>query len=194
MNGPGIRHVAAVLLMVAGGTSSARAADDAPFVTPQQDVDVTYSIAAPDPSVPTVRQRMRWSERTRRQRVDPEGSAVYMVTDYGARSLSVIDLAHRARTMLPAPGPALSAPGQRAEGSWSRGATMLVAGQSCTVWRTPDMDGHASDVCYSDDGVMMQVVQGGRLMVRAESVARAAQPDSVFAIPPGLKDIAAAHP
>ncbi|WP_259650123.1 hypothetical protein [Gluconacetobacter diazotrophicus] len=186
--------VPALLMALAADASPARAADDAPFVTPQQDVDVTYVIASPDPTIPSVHQRMRWSDHARRQRIDPEGSATYMITDYGTRSLNVIDLAHGARTVIPAPGPALTQPGQRAAGNWSRGATMLVAGQPCTVWQTHDTDGQASEVCYSDDGVMMQAMQGARIVVRAESVARTAQPDSVFAIPAGLKEVAAAHP
>ncbi|MBB2167353.1 hypothetical protein HLH36_03100 [Gluconacetobacter aggeris] len=173
---------------------AARAAGDAPFVTPQRDVDVSYALASPDPSIPVQHQRMRWSAGTRRQRVDPDGSATYMITDYRAGSLTVIDQAHGARTIIPAPGPALSEPGQRASGDWARGETMLVAGESCTVWHTHDTDGRVSDVCYSDDGVMLQVMQGDRIVVRAEQVSRAIQPDLVFVVPAGLKTIQAAHP
>lgn len=183
-----------VLVLAQSAGPPAWAAGDAPFVTPQQDVDVRYALASPDPSIPLQHQRMRWSTSTRRQRVDPDGSATYMITDYRARTLTVIDRDHGARTVIPAPGPALSEPGQRAAGDWIRGETMLVAGESCTVWRTHDTDGRASDVCYGDDGVMLQVMQGDRIVVRAEQVLHAAQPDAVFIVPAGLKTIQAAHP
>ncbi|MBM9401818.1 hypothetical protein JUN65_09495 [Gluconacetobacter azotocaptans] len=177
-----------------GASAVSRAADDAPFVTPQHDVDVTYVITSPDPSRPPVRQRMRWSGQQQRQRVDPEGSATFMVTDYRTRLLTVVDTAHQARTTIPAPGPALSAPGQRAAGVWARGPSMVVAGQPCTVWHATDTDGRASDVCYTDDGVMLQVVRDGHVLVQADTLVRAAQPDPVFAIPDGLTEVRAAHP
>ncbi|WP_342628245.1 hypothetical protein AAC691_20170 [Nguyenibacter vanlangensis] len=179
---------------VPGADTSGADASAAPFVTPQCDVDVTYSVAAPDPAVPAIRQRMRWSSATLRQRVDPAGSATYMLTDYRARTLTVIDLARNVRTTIPAPGSAVTRPGQRAPGSWIHGATMLVAGQPCTAWQTADTDGQASEVCYSDDGVMLQATRNGHVMVRAETVRRTAQPDAVFAIPAGLRDLPAAHP
>ncbi|MBB2205095.1 hypothetical protein [Gluconacetobacter takamatsuzukensis] len=185
---------ALVLALAQPVASAAWAEADAPFVTPQQDVDIRYALASPDPSVPLQHQRMRWSAATRRQRVDPDGSATYMITDYGTAQLTVIDQAHGARTVIPAPGPALSQPGQRAAGDWARGETMLVAGESCTVWHTHDTDGRVSDVCYSDGGDMLQVTQDDRIVVRAEQVSHASQPDSVFAVPPGLKTIQAAHP
>ncbi|MBB2164182.1 hypothetical protein HLH26_06440 [Gluconacetobacter sp. 1b LMG 1731] len=183
-----------VLVLAQPAGSAARAAEDAPFVTPQQDVDIRYALASPDPSIPLQHQRMRWSAATRRQRVDPEGSATYMITDYRAGSLTVIDQARGARTVIPAPGAALSEPGQRAAGNWARGETMLVAGESCTVWHTHDSDGRVSDVCYSEGGDMLQVMQGDQIVVRAEQVTHDAQPDTVFAVPEGLKVIQAAHP
>ncbi|MBB2200175.1 hypothetical protein [Gluconacetobacter tumulisoli] len=189
---PPLAGVLAGMLVMAPVAS--RAADDAPFVTPQHDVDVTYAIASPDPSRPQFRQRMRWSGEQQRQRVDPEGSSTFMITDYRKRLLTVVDMAHRARTTIPAPGPALTTPGQRATGVWARGPSMTVAGQPCIVWHTTDTDGRASDVCYTDDGVMLQVVQNGRVLVQADSLSRSAQPDPVFAIPDGLAEVRAAHP
>ncbi|GBR10523.1 hypothetical protein AA0522_2410 [Gluconacetobacter liquefaciens NRIC 0522] len=183
-----------VLVLAQPAGSAVCAAEDAPFVTPQQDVDIRYALASPDPSIPLQHQRMRWSAATRRQRVDPEGSATYMITDYRAGSLTVIDQARHARTVIPAPGTALSEPGQRAAGNWARGETMLVAGESCTVWHTHDSDGRVSDVCYSEGGDMLQVMQGDQIVVRAEQVTHDAQPDTIFAVPTGLKVVQAAHP
>ncbi|MBB2159602.1 hypothetical protein [Gluconacetobacter sacchari] len=196
MSGPWRRLAPAALAVALAHAAgpAARAAEDAPFVTPQRDVDIRYALASPDPSVPLQHQRMRWSAGTRRQRVDPEGSATYMITDYRAGRLTVVDLARGARTVIPAPGPALSEPGQRAPGDWSRGETLLVAGEQCTVWHTRDTDGRVSDVCYSDEGDLLQAAQGDRIVVRAEQVSHAAQPEAIFVPPDGLRTIQAAHP
>ncbi|WP_250698350.1 hypothetical protein [Acetobacter pasteurianus] len=86
-------------------------------------------------------------------------------------------------------------PGQpAAAGTYARLGNSVVAGEQCTLWRTTDADGHPTDACYTPDGLLLQVAQQGQVTVRALSVSRATQPDSVFAIPSGLKREAPAHP
>jgi hypothetical protein len=79
-------------------------------------------------------------------------------------------------------------------GTYARLGGSVVAGEQCTLWRTKDADGHSSDVCYTADGILLQVAQGGQITVRALTVSRTAQPDSVFAVPAGLKTEAPATP
>ncbi|WP_338331615.1 hypothetical protein [Acetobacter sp. LMG 32666] len=168
---------------------------EAPAITPSVDVDVEYELASPQGDVST-RQRMRWQVATLRQRLDPDKSAVFMLTSWRDRTLSVVDNGRKRVSIMPVPGTQqLTPPGQPAMvGSYARLGSSVVAGEQCTVWRTKDTDGHPTDACYTADGVLLQVAQGGQITVRALSVQRTAQPDSLFVIPPGLRQEAPAHP
>lgn len=179
----------------AAAPASAAEGADAPAITPSADVDVEYELASPQGDVST-RQRMRWQSATLRQRLDPDKSAVFMLTSWRDRTLSVVDMGRKRVSIMPVPGTQqLTPPGQPATtGSYARLGSSVVAGEQCTVWRTKDTDGHPTDACYTADGLLLQVAQGGQITVRALSVQRAAQPDSLFVIPPGLQQEAPAHP
>lgn len=168
---------------------------EAPAITPSVDVDVEYELASPQGDVST-RQRMRWQVATLRQRLDPDKSSVFMITSWRDRTLSVVDLGRKKDSIMPVPGTQqLTPPGQPAMvGSYARLGSSVVAGEQCTIWRTKDTDGHPTDACYTADGLLLQVAQGGQITVRALSVQRVAQPDSLFVIPPGLQQEAPAHP
>ncbi|NHO17916.1 hypothetical protein GOB90_02830 [Acetobacter oeni] len=163
-----------------------------PYVTPSTDVDVQYEMDSPDGG-PPVHQQMRWQAASLRQRVDPENSVVYMVTSWKDRTLTVLDTLRHTRSQMAAPGTALTMPGQIPAGSFQRLGTDLVAGQYCVIWRTTDQDGRQSDACYTDDGIMVLVMQQGRKVVRAVSVSRIPQDDAIFAIPADYKEAAPAH-
>ena len=168
---------------------------DAPAITPSVDVDVEYELASPQGDVST-RQRMRWQTASLRQRLDPDKSSVFMLTSWKDRTLSVVDMGRKRVSIMPVPGTQqLTPPGQPATtGSYARLGSSVVAGEQCTVWRTKDTDGHPTDACYTADGLLLQVAQGGQITVRALRVQRAAQPDSLFVIPSGLQQEAPAHP
>ncbi len=189
----------AVALALAG--RSAAQSPDRPFVVPQRDVDVVYAIPAAGSlaagsapgSAPgaggtmAVGQRVRFAADPARQRVDPPGSGTYMVTDYAARRLTVVEPAQRTATVLPAPGPPLAPHGVRADGRYRRLGGQVVAGTPCTDWSTPDQAGVESVVCLTDDGVMLQASQSGRLLLQAIRVTYAPQPAAVFAVPDGYR-------
>lgn len=168
---------------------------EAPAITPSTDVDVEYELASPQGDVST-RQRMRWQVATLRQRLDPDKSSVFMITSWRDRTLSVVDMGRKRVSIMPVPGTQqLTPPGQPAMvGSYARLGSSVVASEQCTVWRTKDTDGHQTDACYTADGLLLQVAQGGQITVRALSVQRTPQPDSLFVIPDGLKREAPAHP
>lgn len=168
---------------------------EAPAITPSTDVDVEYELASPQGDVST-RQRMRWQVATLRQRLDPDKSSVFMITSWRDRTLSVVDMGRKRVSIMPVPGTQqLTPPGQPAMvGSYARLGSSVVAFEQCTVWRTKDTDGHQTDACYTADGLLLQVAQGGQITVRALSVQRTPQPDSLFVIPDGLKREAPAHP
>ncbi|MBO1323870.1 hypothetical protein K2X14_01720 [Acetobacter sp. TBRC 12305] len=144
----------------------------------------------------SARQRMRWQVSTLRQRLDPQGAGVFMITSWKDRTLHVVDESRGRESSMPVPGQQeLTLPGQHpATGTYARLGSSTVAGEGCTLWRTTDTDGRQTDACYTADGLLLQVVQNGQVRVRALSVSRAAQPDSVFAIPAGLKSEGPAHP
>ena len=169
---------------------------DRPFVVPQRDVDVLYAIpaaglaagsAAKAAAVAAVGQRVRFAADPARQRVDPPGSGTYMITDYAARRLIVVQPDQRLATILPAPGTRLAPHGVRAEGAYRRLDGRVVAGTPCTDWSTRDRAGAESVVCLTDDGVMLQASQGGRLLLQAVRVTYAPQPAAIFAVPDGFR-------
>jgi len=195
----GRRMVVAACLLVAGmaGAGHASAADpdpQSPYVTPQVDVDVTYTIYPPHDTSEVMSQRMRWSASRMMQRVDPANASTYMITDYHAGTLTVVNPGQKIKTVIPAPGAANVQMGQRAQGTWLRTGVSRVAGIPCALWQTQDTDQRSSEICYTDDGVMMEVIRDGKVMVEASSVARTPQDESVFTVPPGLKELHAAHP
>jgi hypothetical protein len=169
---------------------------DAPYVTPAVDTDITYVLTPAQDGLAPAHQRMRWQAAGLKQRLDPEGGSVYMITTWKNRTLSVVDESRGRVSTMPMPGQQdLTLPGQHpASGTYARVGQSVVAGEACQVWRTVDTEGHESDACYTADGILLQVVQQGRIMVRALTVSRAAQPDSVFEVPAGLVVQAPAHP
>lgn len=163
-----------------------------PYVTPSVDVSVHYEMVSPQSPLP-VHQDMHWQVASLRQRIDPENSAVYMVTSWSDHTLTVVDTLGHRRSVMPAPGATLTLPGQIPPGSFRKLGTDMVSGQLCTVWRTTDQDGHESDACYTQDGILLQVKQQGRILVRALSVDRTPQPDALFAIPESYSAVAPAR-
>ena len=181
-------------LLLAGAGPASAATDETPFVTPQNDVDVTYTIYPPHDTKEVMTQRMRWSSGKMMQRVDPGNATTYMITNYHAGTLTVVNPDQKIRTVIPAPGAGNVQMGQRAQGNWLRTGTATVANIPCTLWQTQDTDQRPSEICYTDDGVMLEVIRDGKVMVEATAVTRAPQADDVFAIPSGLKELRAAHP
>ena len=155
---------------------------------------MTYTIYPPHDTKEVMTQRMRWSSGRMMQRVDPGNATTYMVTDYHAGTLTVVNPEQKIRTVIPAPGAGNVQMGQRAQGNWLRTGTATVANIPCTLWQTQDTDQRPSEICYTDDGVMLEVIRDGKVMVEATAVTRAPQADGVFAIPSGLKELRAAHP
>ncbi len=194
MTGRPLRAAVAPLLMFAAilafaGPAAAAQQPDRPFVVPQRDVDVLYAIPAAGlaPGSAAVGQRVRFAADPARQRVDPPGSGTYMITDYAARRLTVVQPDQRLATVLPAPGTPLAPHGMRADGAYRRLDGRVVAGTPCTDWSTRDQAGTESVVCLTDDGVMLRASQAGRLLLQAVRVGYAPQPAAVFAVPDGYR-------
>ncbi|MBS1083214.1 hypothetical protein [Gluconobacter kondonii] len=163
----------------------------APFVTPLHDVDIDYVLTGP--AGQHLHQRMRWTSTSWRQRIEPEGSATVMLTDYRTHILMVLDGTKRTATVMPAPGGSFAAPGTPAAGSWRRMGQGRIAGEACTIWESADTDRHPTTFCYTEDGLMLGAVHDGKPVVEAVSVSRSPQPLDVFDPPPGYHRVESPH-
>jgi len=162
-------------------------AGDAPVVTPMRDADILYRMNAPDGRV--VYQRMRWDAARWRQRLDPQGAPTFMLTDYRARVLTVVDTGQKTQMHSEAPVGAFAPPGTRASGVWQRMGQAVIAGEACTEWESRDSNGQQGLFCYTEDGLLLGAQRDGAILTQAESVARVAQADEVFAVPAGYREV-----
>ncbi len=181
--------IRAVLLMAAF-TPAALAAEHPP-ITPQRDVDVTYTTAAPQAGGPALTQRMRWSVSSFRLRVDPPTPGLYMIVDYRTKQMAVVKPADRAVLDVSTASPGL--PGAAA-GDYSRRGVAQVAGLACTEWQTLDAGGHDTLLCLTDDGVMLRASQGGHVLLEATGVSYGPQDPAAFVPPDGYRHIAGPPP
>ncbi len=189
--------VCAAALLAAPCLSPAARAETPPLLIPTRDVDVVYRMPpAPGPAtsaaIPAPTQRLRWHVADRRLRVDPPGEGVFMIVDYAAHSMEMVEIAARqVIDMPPPPGLGVAAPsGARFERLGEAG----VAETPCTEWRTTDMQGSATTVCLTPDGVLLRASSGGRVMIEATRVSYAPQDAVLFLVPDGYRHIAPATP
>ncbi|MFT8808590.1 hypothetical protein [Gluconobacter sp.] len=168
---------------VQGASGAGQVPAEAPLVTPLHDADIDYVLTGP--SGRHLHQRMRWTSALWRQRVEPEGSATIMLTDYRTHTLMVLDSANHTATVMSAPGGSFATPGTPAAGSWRRMGQGRIAGEACTIWESADSDSHPTTFCYTDDGLMLGAVHDGKPVVEAVSVSHAPQPVEIFDPPPG---------
>lgn len=155
----------------------------APYVTPSVDADIDYVMNGPKGV--KLHQRMRWSSGMLRQRVELEGSATVMLTDYRNHRLMVLNTTDHSATVVPAPGDSFTPPGVPAPGKWHQIGPASIAGQACIVWESGDSAKQPTDFCYTADGLLLGATQGGRLVVQAHSVRRIAQDAALFEPPLG---------
>lgn len=171
---------------------SARA-DAAPLLIPTRDVDVVYRMpvppTAPAPALaaPAPTQRLRWHVADRRLRVDPPGEGVFMIVDYAARRMQMVEIGPRTVVDMPTP-PGLGA-AAAAGTRFERLGEATVAVTPCTEWRTTDMQGSATTVCLTADGVLLRAASGGRVMIEATRVSYKPQDTVLFQVPEGYRHV-----
>lgn len=190
-----IALLAPILLLGMAAAGYAQAPDH-PFVVPQHDVDVLYAVPLPVPAgqagsqagqpVKAIEQRMRFAAGLQRQRVDPPGPGTYMITDYRAGQLIMVQPGQRIATSIPAPGGPIATPGTRATGDYTRLGPQTIAGVGCTDWRTRDDSGNQSVVCMTEDGVLLRAMQADHVLVQAVRVTFDRQDPTLFDVPAGF--------
>ncbi|CAH2600339.1 conserved exported protein of unknown function [Rhodovastum atsumiense] len=180
--------VAAALLVAA---QPAMAAGDRPPVTPTRDVDVVYMMVQPDrPGGPrVVEQRMRWAAGSQLLRLDPPTPGMWVVVDMRAHRLSAVREADRSVLQMPADQARFSPGAPPGAVTFQRQGQAEIAGLSCTEWRTADVTGAPTLACITADGVLLRAAAAGRVVVEALRVTYAAQPESVFRIPPDYRKL-----
>jgi hypothetical protein len=161
---------------------AAALADTPPSLRPLHDVDVTYRVPVPGGGDESLLQRYRWSAATQRQRVDLPTSGKWMVLDFINHRMELVQDDSHEVLDVPAP-PSSAQPGAGA--GFTRIGTGNVAGLPCIQWNTIDTRGQQTEACYTDDGVLLRVTAGPRVLLEAVSVKYAAQDDAVFQIPNG---------
>ncbi|MBC7799643.1 MAG: hypothetical protein H7Z10_03395 [Gemmatimonadaceae bacterium] len=155
-------------------------AQERPATTPTRDVDVTYRAGSAEQPVT---QRSRWSARDRMMRLDTPTPGVYVIVDYTARRMAMVNDTERAVLNLPPPPEGFD--GQPNDSvSYIRRGPGQVAGLSCTNWETTDTQGRAALACFTDDGVLLEARRDGQLLVQAQRVAYGPLDRATFAVPP----------
>jgi hypothetical protein len=171
------RILLAVLLV------SAPALADAPATTPTRDVDVVYAMAG------GLHQRMRWDVANRLLRIDPPLEGLFMVVDYRTGRMSLVRPAQHA--VLEVPGTSPLATLGVAEGNWQPTGTDQVAGLPCTEWRTHDVAGQDTQLCLTEDGVLLRARAASGVLALAQQVQYVRSDPALFQIPP---DYQVLHP
>jgi hypothetical protein len=169
------------ILPAAAATPPAATPQGPPATLPGRDVDVTYQVTAPGHELT---QRMRWDVADHLLRVDPPSPGLYMVMDYARHEISMVQV--QAKRVLQASGVGMAIPGATpGNAPFTRAGSATIAGLPCTNWQTKDAAGQPTEVCLTDDGVLLRARIGGHTAMVARSVDYAAQPASVFALPAG---------
>ncbi len=186
-------RLSAATLLAALCLSAPARAENPPLLIPTRDVDVVYRMPPPPgapATTPAPTQRLRWHVADRRLRVDPPGEGVFMIVDYAARRMQMVEIGPREVIDMPTP-PGLGAAAS-SDARFERLGEAIVAVTSCTEWRTTDMQGSATTVCLTPDGVLLRAASGGRVMIEATRVSYAPQDTALFGIPDGYRHVAPA--
>jgi hypothetical protein len=155
---------------------------DQPLLRPSRDVDVTYRAATPQAGR-EIGQRVRWLAASQTARIDPPFSGLHVIIDYVARRMSVVRDATRSVVEMAAPDNLDGVIGGQAANGFVRGGTATVAGQTCTEWRTLDLEALPSVVCITGDGVLLRAGTADQVRVSAVSVLYAPQDPAAFRVP-----------
>lgn len=166
----------AAILFACGVTGGAMAQPHPPTL-PTRDVDVTYRAG-------TIEQRWRFRAADQKLRLDPPTQGVYMILDYPAHRMVMVNDAERAALDAPAPANAPFTAGSVLHGSDQ------VAGLDCTEWQTEDTTGKPTLACFTADGVMLRARRGAAVLVEAARVAYTRLDDALFLVPNDYRRVA----
>ena len=160
---------------------------DAPAqLRPTRDVDVTYKAPVPHSTNTALLQRLRFSAKLQHQRLDMPTSSTWILFDIPGHRMMLVNDAARKVNILLADGE-LGQVNLAAGSHWERRAGAKIAGLACTDWQVMTKTGPGPVSCYTDDGVVLRIVDGARLVMEAASVGYASQPEAAMVVPAGYQ-------
>jgi hypothetical protein len=167
------------------------AAQDRPLFKPTRDVSVTYRVTSGGPGAGQ-EMRMSWLIAEQKLRVDLPGGIGWSLVDEAAKKMSMVMDAQRMVMEMPMQNEAGAQiiPTKPPESArFTRGATVTVAGLSCTIWRYED-GGNRGEACITTDGVMLRsqgTAEGRSGALEATQVTYGAQDPARFRLPQGYQ-------
>ena len=152
---------------------------DKPILLPTRDVDVTYRAAGAQ----QLEQRVRWDVATQTMRIDPPTSGAFVIIDYLARRMTVVNVTEKSVIEMAAPASMANILAGRTGSDFVRQGEASVDGMGCTEWQTQDRNGQAAQLCITNDGVLLQAATRDRTLVTAVKVQYAPQDPALFHVP-----------
>ncbi|MCA7120217.1 MAG: hypothetical protein LGL72_12575 [Acidibrevibacterium sp.] len=186
--GPVCWPLVGVALLAAAGASLAARADEAPRLTPSRDVDITYRVLNGDK--PMV-ERVRWLAAEDIERIDPHGKgyilgrSAYMLIDHRGKTADIIDPKTRSVTVTVNPVAGELAEIENAKLTPLGDAT--IAKLPCKIWRAEIAVKVEREICLTEDGVLLQVRDGEKTLLEAQSVTYHHLSSKLFNVPPNYK-------
>lgn len=163
-------------------------AQDRPQIYPTRDVAVTYRVSGGQ--VQGAEMTMLWSAAQRLMRMNMPGGMGYMIADHqNQRGFMVME---PTRMIMDVPMDQAAGYQRDLENArFTRGATMKIAGQDCTVWRYQGQ-GQGGEACITGDGVMLRAsgnAQGQQGTIEAINVTYGPQDAAQFRRPQGYQSM-----
>jgi hypothetical protein len=159
--------------------SATPALADEPILLPTRDVDVTYRAAGAQ----ALEQRVRWISTSQTMRIDPPITGVFVIIDYLARRMTVVNETEKSVVEMAAPASMADIIAGKAAGDFARRGAATVDGLDCTEWQTRDRKGQPADLCVTADGVLLRAGTPERTLVTAVKVQYAPQDPALFHVP-----------
>ncbi len=183
-----MRHALAATCLMAVLLEQTPARAQQPALTPTRDVDITYRLAGPE-GAPPAEQRVRWDVADGRQRIDTPTPGLHIIVDSRSHHLASVRDAEKLSLefdqsgMMPPPGTVTN---------YAKRGDATVAGLPCTIWQLPDAD--SPQMCLTEDGVLLRVQSGDRVVAEATRVIFGPSNPADFTIPLDYRRIVRTQP
>ncbi|MCL2427849.1 MAG: hypothetical protein FWD12_01290 [Alphaproteobacteria bacterium] len=178
------RAIAVLLAALAAGAPAAQR----PRLLPSRDVAITYRT---ERNGAVLEQRVHWSAAELRMRIDAPSPGLFVIVDYPAHRMEIVQMSDRTVVDMAAPTGAPWMTAGLADLDYARSGTDQVAGLPCAEWQARSRgQAEPTTICVTDDGVLLRVRQGPVVLAEARAVQYAPQDASLFRVPDGFTHVA----
>ncbi len=185
----------ALATALAGLLVLAAAPGPRPVFPPTRDVAVRYQADVRANGAPPTF-LLRYSAASQQARLD-SGAGSYVLVDLRAPQARLVVPAMRLIFDLPAGSGLEQALSLGGDSRFERAGQETIAGLPCTLWRVNGREANGT-ACVTAQGVVLAAQgrdrQGRAGSVRAIAVAFGPEPPSLFAVPPGMREVRLASP